>query len=188
MNDQIEAGRSRIENNTKLTDEQKSAAVGQIDAQIEKMAGFTRIITNVSTVVGLFVFLAVVALVMRAVAAFVLNGKVGFRDAFTICALGSMVSLAGSVIKVPLIFSMESFAQAKLSIGFLLPEDMQESFLVKLADFDLFTVWYLIVISIGLSVFVKTSLKKTLVPMAVLWIAYRVVVQFVTGMMSGLGS
>ncbi len=187
-NDQIEAARNRIENNTKLTDEQKTAALGQIDAQIEKMAGFTHIMMNVSSVVGLFMFLAVIALVMRAVAAFMLHGRMSFRDAFTVCALGSVISMAGSVIKVPLIFYFESFAQAKLSIGFLFPEEMQESFIVKLLDFDLFTLWYLVIISIGMAVFVKTSLKKALVPMAVLWIAYRIATQVITGILGGLGS
>ena len=65
---------------------------------------------------------------------------------------------------------------------------MQESFIVKLLDFDLFTLWYLVIISIGMAVFVKTSLKKTLVPMAVLWIAYRIATQVITGLMGGLGS
>ncbi len=186
--DQFESATSRIEKNTRLTDEQKTAQIEQMKKYSENMSGFARIMVIVSVVVGAFVGFAVIALVMRAVAAFMLHGRMSFRDAFTVCALGSVVTVVGAVIKVPLIFYMESFAQAKLSIGFLLPEDMQESFIVKLLDFDLFTLWYLVIISIGMAVFVKTSLKKTLVPMAVLWIAYRIATQVITGLMGGLGS
>ncbi len=187
-NDQIEAATNRIENNTKLTDEQKSAQMEQITKYMEKMSGFTHIMANVSIVVGTFFALAVIALVMRAVAAFMLHGRLTFRDAFVICTLGSMISLVGTVIRIPLMFSLESFAQAKLSIGFLLPENMQESFLVKLIDFDLFTLWYLIIISIGMCVFAKTSLKKTLIPMAMLWFVYHVATQLISSGMSGMGS
>jgi len=92
------------------------------------------------------------------------------------------------VVKFPLLFYFESFAQAKLSLGFLFPEDVQESFLVKVIDFDLFTLWYLVILCIGMSVFAKTSLKKALLPMTAVWIVYRIAATAVTGVVSGIGS
>jgi hypothetical protein len=155
---------------------------------MEKMSGFTHIIVNVSAVIGAFAVLVIIALVMQAFTAFMLHGHLTFGDAFKIGALGSMVSLVGLVVKIPLLFYFESFAQAKLSIGFLFPEDLQESFLVKVIDFDLFTLWYLVIICIGMSVFAKTSLKKALIPMTAIWLLYRIAVEAVSVGLSGIGS
>ena len=188
QNDQVESVIKRIEQNTKLTEEQKSAQIEQVNKQMEKMSGFTRIMVNVSAVIGSFVVLVIIALVMQVITAFLLHGHLAFGNAFKIGALGSMVSLVGLVVKIPLLYSLESFAQAKLSIGFLFPEDLQETFMVKILDFDLFTLWYLVIICIGMSVFAKTSLKKALIPMTAVWIVYRIAAVVVSGGLSGIGS
>ena len=188
QNDQINSVIKRIEQSTKLTEEQKSAQIEQVNKQMEKMSGITHIMVNVSPVFGAFAALAVIALVMQGIAALVLHRHLTFGDAFKIGALGSMVSLVGLVVKIPLLYSLESFAQAKLSIVFLFPEDLQETFMVKVIDFDLFTLWYLVILCIGMSVFAKTSLKKALIPMTVLWIVFRVATVAVSGMLSGIGA
>jgi hypothetical protein len=187
-NDQIEAGIKRIEQNKKLTAEQKSAQIEQVNKYMEKMAGFTHIMVNVSAVIGAFAVLVIIALIMQAFTAFILHGHLTFVNAFKIGALGSMVSLVGLVVKLPLLYYFESFAQAKLSIGFLFPEDLQESFLVKVIDFDLFTLWYLVILCIGMSVFAKTSLKKALIPMTAVWLLYRIAAEAVSVGLSGIGS
>ena len=84
-------------------------------------------------------------------------------------------------------FYNESLMQAKLSLGLLFPESMEEQFIVKLVDIDIFTLWYVIIISIGMSVFAKTSLSKALVPMIVLWFVFRFAITSLSGVMSGLG-
>jgi hypothetical protein len=188
QNDQMEAISAKIEKNTKLSEEQKSAQITQMRGQMEKMSGVTHIMVNVSAFFGVFAALAVIALIMQGVAAFILHSRIAFGDAFKIGALGSMVSLVGLIVKIPLLYLYESFAQAKLSIGFLFPEEMQETFLVKILDFDLFTVWYLVVLCIGMAVFAKTSLAKALVPMSVLWMVYRIAAVLISSAFSGIGS
>ncbi len=64
---------------------------------------------------------------------------------------------------------------------------MEEEFIVKLFDIDIFILWYVIIISIGMSVFAKTSLKKALVPMVILWFLFRIAITSITGALSGLG-
>ncbi len=187
MNDQMEAAVERIENNTNLTEDQKTAALNQVKEGMENMAGFTTVMTNVGAVVGAFVAVAVIALIMKAVVAVSLHGILTFGAGFTIAALASMVTLLGGVVRLPLIFYFESFKQSALSLGFFFPEDLRDSFLVKLVDFDLFTLWYLIVISIGMAVFAKSSVKKALIPMAGLWLVYRAGVTAVSIWMGGLG-
>jgi len=186
--DQLDAGITRIEKKTGLTEEQKAAQIEQIEQNIDRTAGIQRIMGNVGTVIGSFVGLSVIALVMMAISRFVLHGQLAFGDAFKIGALGSVATFVGSVVKLPLIFYLESFSEAKTSLGQLFPEGMAELFLVKLLDVDIFILWFTIIISIGLSVFSKTSLTKALVPMALLWFVFRLAVILIAGAFSGLGA
>lgn len=186
--DQLDAAINPVENNNRLTEEEKAAQIEQIEQNMDRSAGITRIIVNVGAVIGTFVWLSVIALAMVAVSRFVLDGQLAFGDAFKIGALGSMATLVGSVVKMPLIFYLESFSEAKTSLGQLFPEGMAELFLVKLLDIDIFVLWFTIIISIGLSVFLKKSLTKVLVPMALLWFVYRIAAILIAGAFSSLGS
>ena len=187
QNDQHEAAVSRIENNTDLTEEQKADGIERVEKYMERAAGIQRIMGNVFAVIGVFVHLLFMALVMMAIVSVVLNGKLAFDNAFKIGALGSVTSVVGSVVKLPLMFYHESLMQAKMSLGLLFPESMEEQFIVKLVDIDIFILWYVIIISIGMSVFAKISLSKALVPMVVLWFVFRIAITFLSGVMSGLG-
>ena len=187
QNDQHEAAISRIENMTKLTEEQKADGIERIEKQMESMAGIKRSLGNIFAVIGVFVHLLFMALVMMAVVRVVLDGKLTFDNAFKIGALGSMTSAVGSVLKLPLMFYHESLMQAKMSLGLLFPEGMEESFIVKLVDIDIFILWYVIIISIGMSVFSKKSLSKALIPMVLLWFVFRVAITSISGVLSGLG-
>lgn len=187
INDQLEAATERIENNTRFSDEQKEAAIERIEQGMEKMEGIQRISGNVFPVIGIFLGLLVISLTMKGVTHFILHGKLLFGDAFRIGALASMTSLIGSVVKLPLIFYHESFTEAKTSLGILLPEGMDEGFFARLFDIDIFILWYVIIISIGMSVFAKTSLQKALIPMVILWFVFRLAITTITGALSGIG-
>ena len=187
QNDQHEAAVSRIENNTDLTEEQKADSIERFEKQMERTAGIQHSLGNIFAVIGVFVNLLFMALVMMAVTSVVLGGKLTFDNAFKIGALGSMTSVVGSMVKLPLMFYHESLMQAKLSLGLLFPEGMEEEFIVKLVDIDIFILWYVIIISIGMSVFAKTSLTKALVPMVVLWFVFRIAITSLSGALSGLG-
>ncbi len=186
-NDQYEAAIKQIENNTRLTEEQRAESIERVEKNMEMMAGIQRILVNISAVVGAFGHVLVIALAMMAIVNIILDGKLAFGDAFKIGALGTMTSVVGSVVKLPLIFYHESIVQAKMSLGLYFPEGMEEEFIGKLFDIDIFILWYVIIISIGMSVFAKTSLKKALVAMIILWFVFRIAIISITGALSGLG-
>jgi hypothetical protein len=185
-NDQHNAVVKRVENMKNLTEEQKTTQIAQAEKMLNSSAGFGRIAANVSAVLGNVIFLSLMALVMQAVTGLVLNGSLSFIEGFCIAALSTMVQIASLVVKIPLIFYFESFTQATLSLGFLFPENMQSSFLVRMLNFDLFTIWYLIVLSIGMSVFVKTTLAKAFVPMAALFVVVRIAAAAISMALGGL--
>ncbi len=186
-NDQYEASIKQFENNTKLTEEQRADFIERIEKNMERMAGIQHVLVNIFAVIGAFGHVLVIALVMMAIVNIILDGKLAFGDAFKIGALGTITTVVGSVVRLPLIFYHESIAQAKMSLGLFFPEGMEEEFIVKLFDIDIFILWYVIIISIGMSVFAKTSLTKALVPMVILWFVFRIAITSITGALSGLG-
>jgi len=187
-NDQINAAVQRIENNTHLTDEDKEAQIESIQQAMEKMAGFQYVMVNVSTVIGTVLWLIVVTLVLMAVSRFILDKKLAFGDGLTIGALGMVITMIGSLVRLPIVFYYESYTQSTVSLGVLFPEAMHDNFFIKLLDIDIFMLWYVIVISIGLSVFAKKSLMKALIPILILWLVFRIITTGITGFMSGLGA
>ena len=187
-NDQFESTVKRIENNTKLTEEDKAARIENIEQAMEKMAGLQHVMANVSTVLATFVWVLVVALAMMAVTRWILDEKLAFGDAFKIGALGTVITLVGSLVRLPVIFYLESFTQSQLSPGILFPEGMEDNFVVKLLDIDIFILWYVIIISIGISVFAKKSFIRALIPMLILWFLFRIVTTSIIGAISGMGA
>jgi len=187
-NDQFESVVKRIENNTKLTEEDKTARIENIERAMEKMAGFQHVMANVSTVFATFAWILVVALVMMAVTRWILDEKLAFGDAFKIGALGTVITLVGSLVRLPVIFYLESFAKSNLSLGILFPEGMEDNFVAKLFDIDIFILWYVIIISIGISVFAKKSLIRALIPMLILWFLFRIITTSIIGAISGMGA
>jgi hypothetical protein len=187
-NDQIAAVTAQIEKNTSLTEEQKTARLAQTREGMENAAGFTRIMSNVGVVIGGIAVLAVIALVMKILAGVFLHGRLAFGDAFRIAALGSMVSFLGGLIKIPLIIYFESFQEATLSLGILFPEEVRDAFFLKVLNFDLFTLWYLVLLGIGMAVFLRSSLQKTLVPLAVVWMVYRIAAIALSSGISSIGT
>lgn len=186
-NDQLNAAVERIENNTELSDEQKAAQIEKIEAAMEKMGGFTRIISNASAVIGSFVSIAVIAMTLLAITNLMLRAELSFDNTFKIAALGSMTGIVGSVIRLPLLFYMESVSQTKLSLMSLLPDGMGESFLIRIFDIDIFMLWYAVIISIGMAVFAKTSFIRAFIPVCIMWLIYRAALLSISGALSGFG-
>ncbi len=186
-NDQIIAAIEKIESNTNLSEEQRSAQIEQVEKALEKMKGASRVISNAAVVIGSFVSISVIALAMLAITNLMLHAELSFGNAFKIGALGSMTGLVGTVVRLPLVFYLESVSQAKLSLVSFLPEEMSEAFLFKIFDFDVFTLWYAIIISIGMAVFAKTTFSKTFIPVFVMWLIYRASAISLSGVLSGLG-
>ncbi|MFC1509519.1 YIP1 family protein [Candidatus Omnitrophota bacterium] len=167
-NDQHETAIQRIENNTKLSDEQKTTRIEQIEQYMEKMAGFQRIMGNIGSVFGVFGSVLLIALVIKLISKYILHHSLIYGDAFRICALGSMTSLVGTIVRMPLVLYLESMKEAKISLKFLFPESMEDSIVATFFDIDIFFLWYTVIICIGMSVFAKTPLRKALIPVAVI--------------------
>jgi hypothetical protein len=87
--------------------------------------------------------------------------KAQFKQMFTAAVFGSLIGIPGAIVKVPLMFVKET-AKVSTSLGLLLPAEMEEGFLVRLLNhIDFFTLWSLVVMAVGFSVFSGAPRKKS---------------------------
>ena len=182
INDQQAAAMQRIENNTKLSEEQKTAQLEQTEQYMEKLVGVQRVTGNIGSVFGVFGSILLIALIIKIISKLVLHRTLLYGDAFRICALGGMTSLVGTIVRMPLVFYLESVAQAKVSLKFLFPESMEDTLVATFLDIDIFLLWYIIIICIGMSVFAQTPLRKALIPVGIIWLVIHSAIIAFTGM------
>jgi hypothetical protein len=111
-----------------------------------------------------------------------LGGKSSFGPMFAATAWAGMVSIPGSLIKVPLMFAMET-AKVHTSLALILPPDMDETYIFRLlAQIDIFTIWTLAVMALGYSVFTGIKQKKSLWAVFIAWSVWALVISAVKGM------
>ena len=80
-----------------------------------------------------------------------------------------MVGIAATVVKTPLVFLKENI-HITISPALLLPGDMVDSTLfVILSQFDFFTIWQLVIFTVGFGMIYRFSNAKSYTAVGVLW-------------------
>ena len=111
-----------------------------------------------------------------------LGGKSSFVQMFAATVWSAMISLPGSLIRVPLMFIMET-AKVHTSLALVLPPEMEETFIFRLlSQVDIFAIWTLAVMAIGYSVFTGVEQKKSFWAVFVTWAVWILILSFVKGM------
>lgn len=111
-----------------------------------------------------------------------LGHKAKFTEMFTVAVLGSLINIPGAILKVPLMFVKET-AKVSTSLGLMLPAEMEEGFLVRLLNhIDFFTLWMLVVMAIGFSVFSGAPRKKSYWTVFACWAVFILILSAVGGL------
>jgi hypothetical protein len=111
-----------------------------------------------------------------------LGGKGTFAQMFAATAWASMISIPGSLVKVPLMFIMDT-AKVHTSLALMLPTDMDGTYIFRLlAQLDFFTIWTVLVMALGYSVFTGVDRKKSLWTVFIVWAAWVLIVSAFKGM------
>jgi hypothetical protein len=131
--------------------------------------------------VGVLVSFIVVAAVLFFTFNVLLGGDSTFRRVFSTYCYSSLVAIPASIVKFPLVMAKGNL-NVQTSLALILSPDKQGSFIYSvLSSFDIFTVWQVLLLSIGLGVMYKFTTKKAMVAVFVLWIIWIL-------LKSGLGS
>ena len=186
--EQINQSIDRIEHSSSLSDSQKDAQIAQIRQSADNLGTVSLVVANIASLVGIFASTAVIALVLMGIARLLLGASLTFDSGFKITALSGMVSAAGTLVELPLLHLFESLERSRLTLGHLLPSGMADSFIYQLVNIDIFTILYTVFLAIGLAVFTRKPLARTVTPLIVLWIGFRVVAVSIAAMVGGIGA
>lgn len=163
MQQQVE----KIKDNEKIPDEQKQKI-------IETMTGkdhppfWQLFIAPVSTLVVLVIVAAVLFFVFNVL----LGGDSTYRRVLSVYTYSSLIAIPEMIVKFPLIMVKKDVG-VQTSLALLLSANAKDTFLYSiLSSFDIFTIWQVILISLGMGVLYKYSAKKAFTAVFILWIIW----------------
>ena len=120
--------------------------------------------------VGTLLVFAILAAVLFFVFNVLLGGDSTFRRVFSVFCYSSLIGIPSMVVKFPLTI-MKQDINVQTSLALLLSADSKDTFLYRvLSGFDIFTLWQVILISIGMGVLYSYTTKKAFTVVFVLWV------------------
>ncbi len=160
-----------------LPADQQAAAAGMPNGGALATVGML-----VSVAVGSFLSLVVIAALLLLVARVGLGASVGYAQMLAVNAYASLISIVATVVKTPLIIAKDD-ARVYTGLGLLLSEAQLHTYLGRLvAGFDLFWMWQLWVVAVGMATLAATGIRRVLVPLGVLWILWLALAAWLGGL------
>jgi hypothetical protein len=124
-------------------------------AAIERMAPYAGYITVAYMVIAMPIILLIISGILYAVFNAALGGTATFRQTFSVVVHAGPIGVLSQLFTVPLNYMRGTMTSAT-NLSVLVPMLPEESFVVRLLGMiDLFLVWQLVVLSIGLAVLYK---------------------------------
>lgn len=151
---------------------------------MRKMIGIMPYVTVVSVLIMIPLMSLLTAGILYAVFNAAMGGTATFKQVFAIVAHASVISMLSALFTAPVNMARGTMGSAT-SIGVLLPMIDDTSFLGRLLGMiDLFMIWYVIVLAIGLAVLYRRRTQ----PIAItLFGVYAGIVVVIAAVMSRLG-
>jgi hypothetical protein len=163
MDQQVE----KIRDNEKIPEEQKEQIIEKL-----KERDHPPIWQLAFAPAGSLVVLVVVAAVLFLVFNVIMGGDSTFRRVFSAYCYSSLIAIPSMVVKFPLIMMKEDL-NVQTSLALLLSPNDKDTFLYSVfSSFDIFTIWQVILVSMGLGVLYKYSTKKAFSAVFILWIIW----------------
>lgn len=166
----------RIRDNENIPDQAKTSIIEKMEEQTHPPL-WQMAIAPAGILVSFIVVVAVLFFVFNVL----LGGDSTFRRVFSTYCYSSLVTIPATIVKFPLVMAKENI-NVQTSLALVLSPDKQGSFIYSvLSSFDIFTIWQVMLLSIGLGVMYKFTTKKAMMAVFVLWIVWIL-------LKSGLGS
>ena len=111
-----------------------------------------------------------------------IGGKGSFRNARAVVAYGMIISTIGSLVKLPIMMSKETM-YVELGPTIFLPQLEPSDKLYKFlfTGLDLFSIWWLVILIIGLAVGYKVSKGKAATVVVLAWLAMSALIAMIPG-------
>lgn len=158
----------RIEQNPNVTPEQAQRMEDQMASPVARAIG-----TAAPVIVIPLIILLQAGLVML-VGSIILGGESSFRTVFSVCAWTGLIYAVGSIIQAPLYALVTHRMEPVASLAFVLPNE-SPSAIVRflrgvLGGIDVFQLWQLTVLSMGVALAYKRPRSFGVTCAAALWV------------------
>jgi hypothetical protein len=156
---------------------------GQVSDQqiqgMEKMAPFIGYITVAYMLVVMPIFMVIISGILFAIFNAAMGGNATFKQVFTVCVHAGPIGVLSQLFTVPLNYFRGTMTSAT-TLAVLLPMLDDKSFLAKLLGMiDLFLIWQVIVLSMGLAVLYRRRTQPIATALLVVYAIIAVIVAFV---------
>jgi len=122
--------------------------------------------------IGTLLSFVVVAAALFFVFNVLLGGDSNYRRVLSVYSYSSLIAIPAMIVKFPLIMMKENL-NVQTSLALLLSPNTKDSFVYKVfSSFDIFTIWQVILVSMGLGEMYKYGTKKAFTAVFILWVIW----------------
>ncbi len=159
-----------------------------VDRAMSMAGGFAMPSAIIGVIIQTFLMLFIVAGVLHLLMKMV-GGKGTFRDGRAVVAYSMIISAVGSLVKLPIMISKKTM-MPEVGPTLLFPdlEPSDKLFKFLFTGFDVFTIWWMIVLVFGLAAGYRVSRGKSTAVVLVLWVLMTVIVTLLPGGPFGMQS
>ena len=166
---QIRAQRDFI-NTSEMIPESKK--VEMLDA-MDNQGAMNRLVTPaIGGVLSVGMSYLVIAGALMLFGNFVYGGQATFKQIFALVSWGGLIGLPELIVKLPMMLINRTLQVATSPAIFFSSSESKKLLYNVLDVFDVFTIWKIIVFSIGFAIIYKFSMKKSYTAVIVLYVIY----------------
>jgi hypothetical protein len=156
---QIKAQREAILNSEMIPEDQKDQMLENMEETQGDLVK-TKILPSAMAIIGTFIYFSIAAGFFMLIGNIIMGGKTTYKQNFALFAWGSLIGVAETLVKVPLMLSKGSY-KVYTSLAILMDESQSKTILFQILDsLDLFAIWKVIVFSIGFGIIYQFGKKK----------------------------
>jgi hypothetical protein len=154
-------------------------------AQFQRIAPYTGYITVATMLIAVPLLTLITAGILFAIFNAGLGGRATFKQVFAVCAHAGVISALGWIFVIPLNYFRETMT-SPTNLSALAPMLEENSFLARLlGTVDLFLIWWVVVLGIGLAVLYRRKTESVVIGLLVAYAVIGVGIAVVRSMFGG---
>jgi hypothetical protein len=169
---QYDAGLERIENSSRIPDDQKEEIIAKMESQMD--SGPQKIIAWVASGLGGPISVFFMALIALLVGNTFMGGSAKYGQLLNVTAWAFMVNILESIVKIPLMLSKWSI-EVYTGLGVLGIGEKGTFIHSLLAGIDIFAIWRIILIAIGMGIIYNKKTQPYAVGMLIAWFVLKLI-------------
>lgn len=169
---QIKAERDIIYKNTLIPEEAKDRAIEELENKSQTQRSIEAVAKGA---IGVTLVYLIAALAFYVFGNFIYGGIAKYKEVFAMYAWGGLIGIIETAVKLPLMLQRGTL-EVYTSPAVLMDADKSNTVLFQILNaFDIFTIWKLVVWSVGFSVVYQFSKGKSYTATITLYILYSVI-------------